>query len=382
MECVRTEQPGFVQGSRNPEEHMSLQAMDWALRKVRGLSPTQKLILICLGNHAGPDGTCWPSQSVISEYTELSRETIYRNLSDLEKRGLIRSIHRRDQSGRDLSKTYVLNLPKEEGSRTEPSPGETESLRGETQDLTGGAKLTRGGDAKSHPVKSRFSEHGGETQDLTGETESLREGDGESHGGETESLTSKENLSKEESVKRTKRLKTPPTPKSPTSTNSATGHASERVQKNPDSGVFGNAQEAENKTAKGDGSPSRQNTSSDEIILPEWLDPKDWNDYLEYRKGIAAPMSVVAQTRAIAELNRLRVEGHDPSRVIGQSIVNGWKGLFPVKSSKDSQTGRQRPKTFDEIRTENNKKAINEFLRKHGEPELFEKEGENNVIEI
>jgi DNA-binding MarR family transcriptional regulator len=89
---------------------MSVQAIDWALRLVKNVTPTQKLILICLANHAGPDGTCWPSQSVISEYTELSRETIYRNLSDLEKRGLIRSIHRRDQSGRDLSKTYVLNL--------------------------------------------------------------------------------------------------------------------------------------------------------------------------------------------------------------------------------------------------------------------------------
>jgi len=89
---------------------MSLEAILWALRDVKDVTPTQKLILIGLGNHVGPDGTCWPSQSVISEYTELSRETIYRNLSDLEKRGLIRSIHRRDQSGRDLSKTYVLNL--------------------------------------------------------------------------------------------------------------------------------------------------------------------------------------------------------------------------------------------------------------------------------
>ncbi|AKS23112.1 hypothetical protein ABH19_04115 [Leptospirillum sp. Group II 'CF-1'] len=49
--------------------------------------------MFCLGTHAGPDGTCWPSPSVIPEYMELSRETIDRNLSDLERRGLIRSIH-------------------------------------------------------------------------------------------------------------------------------------------------------------------------------------------------------------------------------------------------------------------------------------------------
>ena len=65
--------------------------MDWALRIVRGLSPTQKLILICLGNHAGPDGKCWLSQALISEYTELSRETINRNLVEMEKKGIIRT---------------------------------------------------------------------------------------------------------------------------------------------------------------------------------------------------------------------------------------------------------------------------------------------------
>ena len=170
---------------------MSLQAMDWALRRVRGLSPTQKLILICLGNHAGPDGTCWPSQSVISEYTELSRETIYRNLCELEKRGLIRSIKRRDEAGRDLSKTYQLNL----------------TMGGETQDLTGMANR-QGGETENLTTENQGeTKNLGETQDLTGETESLRGGDAGSHPGETQSLTSKEKQSKEP-VNRTKRLNT------------------------------------------------------------------------------------------------------------------------------------------------------------------------------
>lgn len=107
--------PGSLRPSPHPgredeERTVSLQAMDWALRRLRGLSPTQKLILICLGNPAGPDGKCWPSQSVISEYTELSRETINRNLLELEKKGIIRSVKRRDPAGRDLSKIYLLNL--------------------------------------------------------------------------------------------------------------------------------------------------------------------------------------------------------------------------------------------------------------------------------
>lgn len=170
---------------------MSLQAMDWALRKVRGISPTQKLILICLANHAGPDGNCWPSQSVISEYTELSRETIYRNLSDLEKKGMIRSVHRYDDAGRDLSKTYFLNM----------------TIQGETQSLTGMSNH-QGGETQSLTTEIQDkTRNPGETENLTGETENLREGDGASHPGEIQNLTSKENLSKEESVIRTKRIK-------------------------------------------------------------------------------------------------------------------------------------------------------------------------------
>jgi biotin operon repressor len=180
---------------------MSLQAMDWALRKVRGLSPTQKLILICLGNHAGPDGNCWPSQSVISEYTELSRETINRNLSELEKKGIIRSVHRQDDAGRDLSKTYFLNMD---------SPGVT-------ADHTGMSN-PQGGETEDHTYKNQEpSEHKQENaakmlgvmQNHTGVTESHRGCDAESHTGVTEDHTSKEKQSRKESVKRTNRRNTP-----------------------------------------------------------------------------------------------------------------------------------------------------------------------------
>ena len=95
---------------------MSVQAIDWALREGRGISPTQKLILLCLADQAGPNGTCWSSQDTVLEYSGLLRKTLNRNLSDLEKRGFIRSIHRRDEAGGELSKTYALNLQKGEAS--------------------------------------------------------------------------------------------------------------------------------------------------------------------------------------------------------------------------------------------------------------------------
>ena len=143
--------------------------------------------------------------------------------------------------------------------------------------------------------------------------------------------------------------------------------------------------EADPGSAKGDGSQSRQKTgeadpgstnSEEPIKIPSWLNSKDWNDFLSFRESIRAPMSDIAKVRAIEELDRLRAEGHDPSRVIGQSIVNGWKGLFPVNRSKDSQGqgSPQKPKTFDEIRREKNRQAFEAFLAAH------EKE-ESNVVD-
>ena len=144
--------------------------------------------------------------------------------------------------------------------------------------------------------------------------------------------------------------------------------------------------------SKGEGSRSRQcpgesrpgrdkKRSEEPIEIPSWLNPKDWNDYLEYRKGISTPMSALAQQKAIDELDRLRNEGHDPSRVINQSIVNGWKGLFPIKISQGRQASSARQKTFDEIRRENNQKAVNSFLKKMGEPPLFEEGEKKNVVD-
>ena len=89
---------------------MSVQAIDWALRLVKNVTPTQKLILICLANHAGPDGTCWPSQTVVSEYSGLSRDAVNRNIKELESLGLIGTERRKDADGRETTKIYRLKM--------------------------------------------------------------------------------------------------------------------------------------------------------------------------------------------------------------------------------------------------------------------------------
>lgn len=67
------------------------------------------------------------------------------------------------------------------------------------------------------------------------------------------------------------------------------------------------------------------------LVLPEWLDPKAWSDFIEHRKSLKAKLTARAAELAIGDLDKLRLAGDDPAAVINQSIVNGWRGLFAVK---------------------------------------------------
>lgn len=106
----------------------------------------------------------------------------------------------------------------------------------------------------------------------------------------------------------------------------------------------------------------------EKIELPSWLDEKDWNDFLQHRKDMKAKMSIVAQTRAIRELEKLRSAGNDVKDVINQSIVRGWKGLFGVKTNGGFKNG-----THKESNAELNFRLNTRILRREN-PEMFESE--------
>ena len=80
--------------------------------------------------------------------------------------------------------------------------------------------------------------------------------------------------------------------------------------------------------SKKEGKPPRR------IELPPWLPPDLWDEFLEHRIKLKSPMTDLAQKRAINAVSKLRDQGHDPDEVIGQSVMNGWKGLFPVKNNQ------------------------------------------------
>lgn len=93
---------------------------------------------------------------------------------------------------------------------------------------------------------------------------------------------------------------------------------------------------------KGDKSPSTPGErDAPAVALPNWLALADWEAFVKHRKRLKAPMSDEAQVRAIAQLSRLRDDGHEPSAVIDQSIVSSWKGLFGLNRRRSPKLSKQ-----------------------------------------
>jgi hypothetical protein len=66
------------------------------------------------------------------------------------------------------------------------------------------------------------------------------------------------------------------------------------------------------------------------VILPGWLPAEAWGRFCSHRGKKFKPD---AQRLTILELDELRRLGHDPTKVLNQSIMNGWSGIFPIKGT-------------------------------------------------
>jgi hypothetical protein len=86
---------------------VSVQAITKAL-EVRGVSASEKLLLLVLANYADENFRCWPSQSRLADETGLTDRTIRAVLASLEGRGLL---SRQPRSRRDGSQgTDIITL--------------------------------------------------------------------------------------------------------------------------------------------------------------------------------------------------------------------------------------------------------------------------------
>lgn len=219
------------------------------------LLPNDKLILINLASHNGPQGIC-PSFSRIAKELKLSRRYVLKRIENLTKINLI-SAHQT----MGLRNRYTLNFPKSSDLQITSCIKNTSDLQDTTSDLQiTGVVIPR-------------------------------------------SLTSdlQITLYNKEQLNNNKDINTPPT-------------------------------------------PSDKNLPKEEIQIPDWLDKQDWEEFLQHRKSLKSPMSIQAQKRGLTDLKKLKDEGHSVSDVLNQSIVNGWKGFFPVRNNfhKDGKHGNKR----------------------------------------
>lgn len=92
---------------------MSHRATNWAVEQ-RGIPPIAKVVLWHLADRHNPDNGCFPDQDTLAKSVEVSRASINRHLTELEKAGLIRREPRIDPiTKRQLSTRYRLGF--EEG---------------------------------------------------------------------------------------------------------------------------------------------------------------------------------------------------------------------------------------------------------------------------
>lgn len=70
-------------------------------------------------------------------------------------------------------------------------------------------------------------------------------------------------------------------------------------------------------------------------MLPDWVDPEAWAEFVAMRKKIKRPLTDYAMKLAIKKLAELKEEGYDPKEVLEQSIMCCWLGLFPTKQPKN-----------------------------------------------
>jgi hypothetical protein len=97
---------------------------------------------------------------------------------------------------------------------------------------------------------------------------------------------------------------------------------------------------------------------------PVGLTQETWAAFVQFRVELKKPMTDHAKKLALRELERLAADGNDPNKVIEQSILSGWAGLFQLKGDfqkkfahDDYQKGiQQRPTTKRE-------ETLNELYR-------------------
>ena len=75
-------------------------------------------------------------------------------------------------------------------------------------------------------------------------------------------------------------------------------------------------------------------------------------DFIAFRKTIKAPMTDRAVELMIGKLDGMTADNNEKIRILEQSILNGWKGIYPLQSVSGGSGSQKKEKGFYEMAQE------------------------------
>ena len=85
---------------------------------------------------------------------------------------------------------------------------------------------------------------------------------------------------------------------------------------------------------------NNQHKAKDHFTVPDWIPEPAWQGFLESRKASKGAFTDRAKMLIINQLKTMQAEGQDVGAVLDQSVANGWKGVFPLKTHQGNGNGK------------------------------------------
>lgn len=106
---------------------MTIRAMNWAWGI--DLPPAMKLVLLKLADRANDNGECWPGIESVAAACGVSERTLIRHIDKMEAMDLLHKSKRKDESGRQVTNLYTLNLAYQPGDNLSPGDEDEDDSR-------------------------------------------------------------------------------------------------------------------------------------------------------------------------------------------------------------------------------------------------------------
>lgn len=68
-------------------------------------------------------------------------------------------------------------------------------------------------------------------------------------------------------------------------------------------------------------------------VLPDWLSPELWRDFVAHRKAIGKAMTDLAKSRMLKSWESIRANGHDLTPLVNTAIRSGWADVYEPKAA-------------------------------------------------